>query len=167
MVFEYRKGKTTDLVSKIIGNSSVLRVGEAVTINTSGFAVTCPAGTVVYGVVNSITSDNGAVPNTNGAGANFDPYGDFTVAADNQTVAKYRVLIQTSKDAQYSVGLSAAAGTTTGSNIEGYRMDNTSGAQVLDEATATTGSAQFVSRGLDPSDTTRVIVQIYESQLDA
>lgn len=167
MAFNLKQNDDPKQVHKTIGNSSVLRIGEAVTMNTSGFAVTCPAGTVVYGVVQGITKNNGGTPTTNGAGADFSPYGDFTVAADNQTVDKYKVLVETSKTALYSAPASATLGTTTGSNIEGYHMDHTSGALILDEATSITGSAQWLMRGLDPSDTTRALVNIFESQIDS
>lgn len=167
MAFQYRKGHTDAVESEIIANSQTLRVGEAVSIDTDGFVVTCPAGSAVYGVVQGFTGPTGEVPTTNGAGGDFDPYGDFAVASDNETVAKYKAQIQISKKAIYSAAADDTLGTTTGSDLRGYKMDHIAGALTLDENTATTGSAQWVSHGIDPEDSTRVLVSIYEHALDA
>ena len=166
MTFVYRKGKTTPLVKKVVANSSALQVGEAVRIDDDGFIVTCPAGSTIYGVVQGIVGKNGETLRTNGAGGDFDPLGSYTFASDNETVDQVSVLIQTSKLAQYSAPMDATPGTTTGSNLSGYRMDHTSGGLVLDESTAATSAAQWVSLGLDPEDSTRVLVQIFEHQTD-
>lgn len=167
MTFEYRKGQTKPLEKRIIANSEVLQVGEAVRIDNDGFIVTCPAGSTVYGVVQGIVGKNGETPRTNGAGANFDPRGSFTAAADNETVDQYSVLILTEKTAQYAVSADATLGTTAGSNLAGYRMDHTSGGLVLDESTAATTSAQWVSHGVDPTSASHVLVSIFEHQFDA
>lgn len=166
MAFLYRKGKTGPLEKKIITNSAVIRVGEAVNIE-SGFADSAGAGEAIYGVVAGIVGPNGEVLRNNGASSDFDPIGDYTAASDNQTVGKVSVLIQTSKDAIYSAPADATLGTTTGSNLAGYRMDHTAGGLTLDESTAVTTAAQWVSHGVDPEDSTKVLVSIYESQLDS
>lgn len=166
MAFLLRKSRTTPLVKKIIANSQVLQVGEAVRIDDDGFIVTCPTGSTVYGVVQGIVGPKGEVLRSNGAGADFDTNGSYTAASDNETVAQISVLIDTSKLAQYSAPMDATPGTTTGSNLPGYRMDHVSGGLTLDESTAVTSAAQWVSLGLDPEDSTRVLVQIFEHQTD-
>lgn len=165
MAFLYKKGRTRELVKKIIANSEVIQVGEAVRL-VSDFVVTCPAGSTIFGVVEGIVGPNGEVLTTNGAGAVFDPNGSYTAASDNQTVAMVSVLINTDERSIYSAPLDDTLGTTTGSNLAGYRMDHTSGGLTLDESTAATTDAQWVSWGLDPeASTTRVLVSIFESQM--
>lgn len=166
MAFQFRKGKTRPLETKIVKGSEVLQIGEAVRLDTAGLVVTCPAGSTVYGVVQGIVGDVGQVPTTNGGSGAFDPHGSYTFSATNATVEKYQVQIQTSPEAIYSVTADAALGTTTGSNLAGYYMDHASGGLTLTENTAATTTAQWFSHGLDPEDTTnRVLVSINESQL--
>lgn len=161
-----KKGANAQIELKTIANSEVLRPGEAVRLASGNF-VTCPAGSSVYGVVQSIVGKNGEVLRNNGAGADFDPTGDYTAASDNATVGLVKAQVLVNKDAIYSVSEDDTLGTTTGSGLAGYYMDHTSGALVLDESTAATSSAQWVSHGVDPEDSTRVLVSIYEHQLDA
>lgn len=165
MTFEYRKGQTEPLETYTIANSEVLQVGEAVRLDNDGFLVTCPAGSTVLGVVQGFVGKNGEVPTTNGAGANFSPRGSFTVAADNETVGKYKAQVLVDKGAIYAVSADATLGSTTGSNLPGYRMDHTSGGLVLDESTAATTAAQWVSHGVDPTNSSQVLVSIFEHQL--
>ena len=60
MAFLYKKGRTRELVKKIIANSEVIQVGEAVRL-VSDFVVTCPAGSTIFGVVEGIVGPNGEV----------------------------------------------------------------------------------------------------------
>ena len=168
-----RKGPNSRQVSKIIANSEVLKPGEAVRL-ASGFVVTCPAGSSIWGVVQSIVGKNGEMLRTNGGSGDFNPEGDYTAASDNQTVAQVKAMVLVGKDSAYSVTADDTLATTTGSNLAGYLMDHTSGGLVLDESTAATSSAQWISEGLDPetngslvTGTGKVVVRIYEDQFDA
>jgi hypothetical protein len=88
----------------------------------------------------------------------------FATASDNQTVAKVKAEMDISRHTMYSAETSAAIGTTTGSNLIGYRMDLTD-EDTLDESTAATTTAQYATWGVDPSNSANAVVTIYESQV--
>lgn len=143
-----------------IANSQVLTVGDAVQL-TSGFVV--PGGTTgaILGIVVDIINDNGTPMITDGTtGAALGSYrGTYTAASDNQTVAKVKAIVNLSTEAMYSVNLDANPGTTSGSNLVGAQF-NLADEDVLDESTVSTPGTQFKSFGVDPDDSTRVIVKI-------
>ena len=65
----------------------------------------------------------------------------------------------------YSDVPDADIGTTAGSDSKGYNTDIVTGANPNpDENTATTGTAQLAIIGVDPSDSTRGLYMIKESQ---
>jgi len=166
MAFKY-KGSVTPTAGQVlkeivIANSKTITVGDVVQI-ASDFADLAGAGTVVYGVVVGITKENGEVPADNGAGGAFSD--TYTTAADNQTVAKIKAKVDVSKNSLWSAPADANLGTTTGSDYVhgGVYFDVVAASDTLDESTAGATVRQFYSHGVDPQDSTRVIVSIAES----
>jgi len=150
---------------EIITNSVVTTVMDSVKL-ASGFVALGTAGALVFGNVISIGTEKGVGLNTSGAtGAQMGSFvNTYTAASNNQTVGKVKADVDISKMSLYSAELSAAAGTTTGSNLDGYNMD-LADEDTLDESSATTSTAQYHSWGLDPVNSARVIVNILESQV--
>jgi hypothetical protein len=153
------------LRSEILANSITVTENDSVKA-ASGFIALGTAGALVFGHVVGIANDKGVGLNTTGvAGAEVGSFaGTFATASDNQTVAKVRAIVDVSKYTLYSAELSAAIGTTTGSNLIGYRMD-LSDEDTLDESTATTSTAQYGTFGVDSRNSAQAIVNIYESQV--
>ncbi len=153
------------LRKEILANTITVTVFDSVKA-ASGFIALGTAGALVYGHVKGIaTAKDVGVTSTGVAGAAFGSFvGTFGTASDNQTVAKVVGEIDISKYSLYSAELSAAIGTTTGSNLIGYRMDLTD-EDTLDESTAVTTTAQYATHGVDPNNSAQAIVNIYESQV--
>ncbi len=133
---------------------------------SSGFAALGTAGALVFGhLTNHKDNNDVGLLSTGAAGAAFGSYvGTFLSASDNQTVAMVKMECDISKNSLYSAEVSAAIGTTTGSNLAGYRMDLTD-EDTLDESTAATTGAQYNTWGVDPENTAQAVVNIYESQV--
>ena len=148
------------LRKEIITNSQVTTVGDSEKL-ASGFAASGTAGALVFGhVVGIVDNDLGLI--TNGASGNFT--GTYTATSTNQTVAFVKVECDISKMSLYSAEVDATIATTTGSNLAGYRMDLID-EDTLDESTAATTTAQYNTWGVDASDSTKAVVNIYESQV--
>lgn len=149
----------------ILANSITATVMDSVKYS-SGFVALGTAGASVLGHINGITTQYGVGLNTSGAsGAAIGSFlGTFTTASDNQTVAKVAAEMDVSQFTVYSAELSAAIGTTTGSNLAGYRMD-LSDEDTLDESTAVTTTAQYATLGVDPSNSAQAVVYVFESQI--
>lgn len=153
------------LRSKTITNSVVMTTLASVKL-VSGLIALGTAGALVYGHTTGISTLKGVGVNTDGtAGAAMGSFvGTFTCASNNQTVAQVQAICDVSKFTLFSASLTAAAGSTTGSNLAGYTLD-LSTSVTLDETSALTTTGQYMSEGLDPVDSTRVIVHIFESQV--
>ena len=151
--------------SNIIANSITIAVNDSVKA-ASGFIALGTAGALVWGHVMGLGTKDGMPLNTTGvAGAAIGSFvGTFASGSDNQTVAKDKAIMDVSKFTLYSAELSAAIGTTTGSNLIGYRMDLTD-EDTLDESTAVTTTAQYGTHGVDPVTTANAVVNVYESQV--
>ena len=148
-----------------LANSITVTVNDSVKF-ASGFGALGTAGASVLGHVNGIVTNKGVGLNTTGvAGAEMGSFvGTFLTASDNQTVAFVRAEIDISQTTVYSAELSAAIGTTTGSNLPGYRMDLTD-EDTLDESTAVTTTAQYATLGVDGVNSAQASVYIFESQI--
>ncbi len=149
---------------EIITNSVVTTIADSVKF-ASGFVALGTAGVAVLGHVNGI-NDKGVGVSTSGAsGAALGSFvGTFTAASDNQTVAKVRAEIDVSQFTMYSAEVDATIGTTTGSDLAGYRMDLVD-EDTLNESSAVTTIAQYATWGLDPNDSTQAVVNIIESSI--
>jgi len=150
---------------EILANSITTVVNDSVKF-ASGFVALGTAGALVLGHVVSIGTNKGVGLNTTGAaGAEIGSFvNSYLTASDNQTVGKVRAEIDISKFTLYSAEVDAAIGTTTGSDLAGYRMDLVD-EDTLDESTAVTTTAQYGTWGVDPLDSSRALVNIYESQV--
>lgn len=150
---------------EIATNSIVLTVADSVKL-VSGFIALGTAGVSVYGHVTGISTLDQVGLNTDGTtGAALGSYlGTYTMASDNQTVAKTKAEVDLSKTTVYSAEVDGTIGTTTGSDLAGYYMDLVD-EDTLDETDASTTAAQYATHGTDPSDTTKALVNIFESSV--
>lgn len=150
---------------KVIANSLALGVGDSVKL-ASGFIAAGTAGALVYGHCLEFGTNKGMpVSSTGVAGAAFGSYvGAYTTASDNQTVAMVRADVDISKLTLWSGEMSAAIGTTTGSNLSGYFLDLTD-KDTLNEGSAATTTCQYATDGVDPRNTAQAAVLIFESQI--
>lgn len=149
----------------IIANSITTTVMDSVKI-ASGFAALGTAGALVFGHVTAHATNLGVgILATGVAGAEIGSYVDtYLTASDNQTVGKVSVICDVSKHTLYSAEESATIGTTTGSNLAGYTQDLTD-EDTLNEGSAVTTTGQYMGWGVDPLDSTKAVVNIYESQV--
>lgn len=150
---------------EILANSITVTVNDSVKF-ASGFVALGTAGALVLGHVVGISTNKGVGLNTTGvAGAEMGSFvGTFTTASNNQTVGKVRADIDISKHTLYSAEVDATIGSTTGSNLAGYRMD-LADEDTLDEDTAATSTAQYNTWGVDPNNSAQAVVNVYESQV--
>ena len=149
----------------IVKNSITIAELDSLKI-ASGFAALGTGGALVFGHVMALGTEKGVGLSTTGvAGAEMGSFvGTFATASDNQTVAKVKAECDISKHTLYSAEESATIGTTTGSNLAGYTQDLTD-EDTLDEGTALTTTGQYMGWGLDPNNSARAIVNIFESQV--
>jgi len=150
---------------EVITNSVESTIGDSLKV-ASGFIALTTAGDRVFGHLNGhADAEQVGVTTTGAAGAELGSYTNtYTVASNNQTVAAIAAVCDISRKTLYSADADAALGTTTGSNLPMYHMDVANEA-TLDESTATTGTAQYLTWGVDPNDSGNAVVSIYESQV--
>lgn len=150
---------------EILTNSIVSTQHDSLKL-ASGFIALGTAGAAVFGHLVAHKDSDGVGLNTTGAaGAQIGSYvNTFTAASDNQTVDQVVAECDISKMSLYSAEVDATIGSTTGSNLAGYRMD-LADEDTLDEDTAATTAAQYGTWGTNPEDTSKAIVNIYESQV--
>lgn len=156
---------------RTITNSITVTINDSVKL-VSGFIALGTTGALVFGHVQGIGTLKGMpMSSTGAAGADFGTFiNAFTTASNNQTVAFVKAECDVSKFTLYSAPLNAAPGTTTGSNLPGYNMDIADNTQLSESSaaantTASTTAGGYAAHGLDPVDSTRVYVNIYESQV--
>lgn len=151
--------------SMIVANTITITELDSVKLS-SGFIALGTGGALVFGHVLAIGSSKGVGLNSTGvAGAEMGSFvGTFATASDNQTVGMVKAECDISKHTLYSAEESQAIGTTTGSNLAGYTQDLTDEDTLL-ETSALTTTGQYMGWGVDPSNSARAIVNIYESQV--
>lgn len=132
---------------------------------SSGFAALGTSGNGLLGHVTAIVTDDGVGMETTGvAGAATGTFvGTFLTAGDNTTVNKFRAMVDISKETLYSAELNAAIGTND-SDLLGNYMD-LADEDTLDESTATTTQFQYFVWGVDPADSTKSLVNLFESSV--
>lgn len=142
----------------VINNSATIKRGDFVRLDTSGNAVRGTATANLLGGCMGVVDANGA-PVAPDSGTEDT----WTVASDNETVAMKKALVNVDPTAIYEVDFSAAIGTTGGS-AAGARFDLTDH-DTVNEASATTSSAQVALVEAVPGSTTRGRVVIVENQI--
>lgn len=150
------------LVDRIVTNSVAIAVSDSVK-TVSGFLALGTTGARVLGHVVSLIGKDGLTPVKDGT-YRGNPGEVYTAAADNQTVAKVSAVVDVDQLALYSAELSAAVGTTAGSNQAGKTFD-LSDEDTLGESTVAEVTAQYYSHGLDRTNTAQVAVNILESEV--
>ncbi|MCA9360076.1 hypothetical protein KC850_03500 [Candidatus Kaiserbacteria bacterium] len=150
---------------EVITNSVVSTVGDSVKV-ASGFIALGTAGAAVFGHLSAHADAEQVGMTTTGAtGAELGSYvGTFTAASNNQTVAQITAVCDISKKTLYSAEVDATIGTTTGSDLSMYHMDLVD-EDTLDESTAATTAAQYLTWGTDPNNSAQAVVSIFESQV--
>jgi len=174
MAFNYvgsRNGASRNLSKPILINGTdTVTVGDAVECYTNGKATNGAAATPIKGIIHAITDVNGLpqVKGSNTAGsANSPDTNSITADGDDY------VIVDTSVDSLYSAEVSGTLGTTNSSTLLGAKIDvdsaNSDYGRLLETtATRTVGTpANFYSHGLDPNDSTRLIVSIALSEEDS
>lgn len=148
---------------EILANSTTTTVSDALKY-ASGFVTTASTTGGILGHSTGLSQNKGVgLQSTGAAGAAFGSYiGTYTTASNNQTVAMVRAEIDISQFTLYTATTNGTLGTTTGSNLLGYRF-NLAAANNLDETSATTSLAQYQSFGVDPVTSTQVIVNLMKS----
>ena len=152
------RGGDTVPENTIIANDEVMQIGDAVQWDADGFLINDASVGAVAGIVVGVGRNGVAVDPDSGT------TDTWTVEADNETDKKLYAIIDISTHTLYSVGADATLGTTTGSNLPGYLMDLLASgtATQLDESTASATTGQFFSWGVNPDDSTKVIVNLNE-----
>lgn len=156
---------------RTIANSITITINDSVKLAT-GFIALGTTGALVFGHVQGIGTSKGMPMSSTGvAGADFGTFiNAFATASNNQTVALFKAECDVSKFTLYSASLDAAIATTTGSNLPGYNMDITDNTQLSESSatattTASTTAGQYAAHGVDPVNSARAIVSIFESQV--
>ena len=173
MSFKYKgslDGGARTLVKIVLDDSTMFRIGDVVTSSgtTDDAVILATSGVRVLGVIAGIVDANGMPPADDGASGTF--VDKYTTASTNTTAKYVSALVDVNTNSLYSEPTGSTLGTTTGSNKKFYFLDvnsvttGTTGS-TLTESSASTTSKQFFSFGLDPEDTTRIIVKIKESLL--
>lgn len=153
------------LKKAILTNSVTSTLLDSVKLAT-GFVTAGTAAALVFGHVTGHATNFGVgVQSTGAAGASVGSYASaFTTSSTNQTVAKVKAECDVSKHTLYSATLTAASGTTTGSNLMGYKI-NLSTAVTLDESSTLATTLQYSTWGVDQNVAANIIVNVYQSQV--
>jgi len=163
MAFKYKKSLNPNsgpvLVSVPVTTTITIAVGDAVDIDATGtrYLGLATATNKVLGHVHALVQPNG-LPLTATTGA-VDRL-SYTTTSSGEIWA----MVDVSKMSIYSAEMSAALGTTgTPPYFENYDLTDE---DTLNEASAATTSAQYKGWGVDPDDSTRLLVTIKESELE-
>lgn len=142
-----------DLKTAIIANSQTIAIGDAV----------IPAGTTsaafVTGGLNTTAGILGVVISIMGANGQVLEKSSVTAASNNQTVGMVAVqFIPTYIAMEYQADLTAASGTTTGSNLMGmFTVDSATNGKLLESSyTVFSTVKQFFSYGPNPLNASQV-----------
>ncbi len=158
----------------IIDNDDDIQVGDAVKVYNAGDAEKATAGVSIFGFVHAIVDKygNGIKPElvtkatVGSASVASGRTGAVTVASDNESVDKIKVVVDVSPFTIYSGDVTGTVDTTiTVTDKVGGYFDIVDEANI-DETTGTRGGvAQLYSWGTDPEDSGNILVSICESEL--
>lgn len=163
-----RNGSTRNLTDPILIKTGVtVSVGEVVEVYTSGTVENGLAAKPLKGLVVDILDSKGY------PFKKLQPSAGTAYSSDTITVTgdgTQYVILDTSLNSMYSVDVSGTLGTTANSDKLGGRIDvdsaNTEYGQVLETTFTRTvaTTANFYSHGVDPKDSTRLIVSLANSE---
>lgn len=155
-----------------LANSQTVEIGDAIQTYTTGLGTLQTATNLVGGIINSFCDSKGnpiAVSNpVAGTASSTD-----TRSVATGTAGTSYALVDFGTDTIYSVAVEGTLGTNATSNLRGCHIDvNSAGTEygeVLEStATRTEGvEANFYSHGVDPTDSTRLLVSIAMSEMQA
>lgn len=160
-------GRKMQLVK--LANNQTVEVGDAIETYTTGLGVLATATHLVLGVVDALCDSKGMPIHVSNPVAGTASSTDVLSVATGTAGVSY-ALVDISKDTIYSAGVTGTIGTTVSSNLRGCHLDiNSAGTEygkVLEStATRTEGvEANFYSHGVDPNDSTRLLVSIAMSE---
>lgn len=156
-----------------LGVSQTFEVGDVIEVYQNGVATLGTAAQPILGVVASFADADGNILPKPALVAGTASGNDVrTVTTDASNSDGYYAFVDIAKDTVYSAEISGTLGTTNDSDLPGVRLDvNSAGAeygQLLETtATRTIGTpANFYSWGVDPNDSTRLLVSIAMSEYE-
>jgi len=162
-------GGARRLEKVLLANSQTVEVGDAIEMYTTGKGTLATAAHFVGGIVHALCDASGLPLGSS------DPVAGTASGVDTRSIATsttgvYYALVDFGTDSIYSASVSGTLGTTASSNLPGCHIDiNSAGTeygQLLEStATRTEGvEANFYSWGVDPNDSTRLLVSIAMSE---
>ena len=176
MAYVYKKSLLANsgptLIRFTIQDSETLTIGDLVSIATNGAAMLMDsASAAIAGVVHDIIDNDGNSVFGSIAtlgGATVSGGNTVTVDASNVGGENISVLVDVSKFSIYSALVTGTVGTTTSSNLPGGWINSaTTGDRVTETShtrTVATGG-HLKGWGVDPDDSTRILVSINESEI--
>lgn len=155
------------LVLRKLGVSETFKIGDAVESWSSGTALLADAAEPILGHIVSFADSKGKpLPAPTLAAGTASSNDVATVTTDGTNSHGYYAFIDVSFDTLYSAKVSGTIGTTVDSELPGCRLDINSAGNNEDELLETTATrtistpATHYSHGLDPNDSTRLMVSI-------
>lgn len=168
-------GRKLELIK--LGVSQTFELGDVVKTYTNGVADLGVAALPVLGVIDAFADSRGNILPATAVAAGTASGNNLTTVTTASPNPTYYAFVILGKDVLYSAAVSGTLGTTNTSNLRGCWIDvNSAGTeygQVLETtasrvATSATGAgANFYSHGLDPNDSTRLLVSIANYEMDA
>lgn len=158
-------GRKLELVK--LGNTQTVEVGDAIETYTTGLGVLQTAAHHVGGIIHALVDANGYPIATSNPVAGTASGVDVRSVATGSTGTSY-ALVDFSEDTIYSVTVNGTLGNTASSTLRGCHIDIDSDPGKVLESTATRTEgveANFYSWGVDPKDSTRLLVSIAMSEL--
>jgi len=150
-----------------LANSQTVRVGDVIETYTTGLGVLQVAAHHVGGVVDALCDVNGYSVETSNPVAGTASGVDTRSVATGTAGISY-ALVDFSPLTIYSAPSTGTIGTTATSNLRGAHIDIDSDKGKVLESTATRTEgveANFYSHGVDPNDSTRLLVSIAMSEM--
>jgi hypothetical protein len=162
-------GRKQELVK--LGVSQTFEVGDCIECYTTGAANLASAALPFFGVITGFADSKGnPLPAPTLAAGTASGNDVLTVTTDETNSDGYYAFVDVSRDSIFSAEISGTLGTTNDSDLRGCRLDiNSAGSeygQLLETtATRTIGTpANFYSLGVDPNDSTRLLVTVSMSE---
>lgn len=162
-------GRKLQLVK--LANNQTVAVGNAIETYTTGLGKLATAAHLVLGVVDSFADSKGN-PLEQESPVAGTASGVDVRSVVTSTTGTYYAFVDVGRDTIYSAEVNGTIGTTVDSELRGCHIDidsaNTDYGRVLETtATRTEGvEANFYSHGVDPDDSTRLLVSIAMHEFD-